>query len=172
MVRSLTLSDKSASSVLDARDRRQDALAQALSEGYSATVFVSLNIPGQEKTPPGSEALFLRALDELSKEIQGLTNLVRSCDALGFYAVFGLGLEPVEVKSRCIRIETSHPYSRLIDLDVYAVDGSQIDRKTLGFPGRHCLVCEQAAVECIRVKRHSIEEVIVKVHELLAHCGA
>ena len=60
-------SEKSALDFLDARDSRQDALTQVLSRGYPAVLFVSLNIPGYEKTPPGSEALFLWVSGELEK---------------------------------------------------------------------------------------------------------
>lgn len=167
-VPSLTSSGKSSRNFLDARDSRQETLAQALSKGYPATLFLSLNIPGIEKTPPGSEALFFWVLDELSVAFPGLQTLAAQHDALGPCAILGIDADPLDVKKRCIALETEHPSARLIDLDVYAADASQIDRKRLGLPGRSCLVCSLAAVECIRTKRHSFEEIISRVHELLA----
>ena len=168
----MTLSDKSVSSFLEARDRRQDALAQVLSEGYSAILFLSLNIPGAEKSPPGSEAIFSWTLGELKEFFPCLAFSVVDRDTLGPYAIMGLDEEAVAVKMRCIRFEASHPAGRLIDLDVYSVAGIQIDRASLDLPRRTCLVCGQPAVECIRAKRHSLEVVVGKAHELLAHFSA
>ncbi|WP_170285869.1 citrate lyase holo-[acyl-carrier protein] synthase [Propionivibrio limicola] len=164
----MTPLEKFALNILEARDGRQDALARALSQGRPAILFLSLNIPGQEKTPPGSEALFFWMLEELNNEFSGLVVLENVHDALGPYAVMSLDLDPYDVKRRCIAAETKYPFARLIDLDVYSPEGVQIDRGRLGLPRRPCLVCSRPAVECIRLKRHSYEEVVAKVHELLA----
>jgi len=153
---------------LTARDSRQDALAQALSAGHPATLCLSLNIPGPEKTPPGAEALFLWMLDQVPAHFADLTIECETSDLLGPYAILGVDADPIAVKEICIQLETEHPSSRLVDLDVYAVDGTQIDRGCLGHESRSCLVCDQRAVDCIRAKRHSFEETIGKVHELLA----
>ena len=168
MARSLTLSDKSANRLLAARDQRQDALVRALSKGGQATVFLALNIPGPEKMPSGSQELFLWALEEMEKSFPDLMTFENGSDALGHYAITGTNKEPIEVKERCMALETRHPSARLIDLDVYSGNGDQIDRKSLGFPARSCLVCSEEAVECMRLKRHLPNEVICKVHELLA----
>jgi len=162
-------SDKFAHSFLNSRDQRQAALSKVLLEAHSATLFLSLNIPGENKTPSGSAALFSWALRELSFAFPCLSNRVSGRDALGPYAIVALSVEPLEAKQSCIAIEESHPAARLIDIDVYSQNGVQIDRASLLLSGRACLICAEPAVECIRIKRHSIHEVIGKVHELLAH---
>ena len=81
--------------------------------------------------------------------------------------VAALGDDPVDVKKRCIALETEHLFARLVDLDVYSAGGIQVDRGSLGLPSRRCLVCSRPAVECMRLKRHHYREVIAKVHELL-----
>ena len=167
-VQSLTLSDKSVRSLLDARDSRQEALALVLSEGPCATLFLSLNIPGAEKSPPGSEAIFLWALGELSLRFPGLALPMVARDALGPYAIIGVEIEPLAAKMCCIDLETSHPAARLIDLDVYSSTGVQIGRASLDLPRRTCLLCKQPAVECMRAKCHSFEEIVGKAHDLLA----
>ena len=167
MGRSLMSSGKSAADILAARDGRQEALSRALSEGRQATVFLSLNIPGAEKTPPGSEELFRWALAEMLKGFPGTTMLENSSDALGHYAILAVSTAPIEVKKHCMALETRTPSARLIDLDVYSSKGEQVDRKSLGLPARPCLVCSQDAVECMRMQRHSFDEVIGKARELL-----
>ena len=129
---------------------------------------MSLNIPGREKTPPGSEALFLSIFDRLVQDFPRASLLEKSFDALGPYAIIALQMDPRDAKNRCIALETGHPAARLIDLDVYSASGVQIDRASLGVAARSCLVCQSPAVDCIRLKRHSLEEVIAHTHELLS----
>ena len=128
---------------------------------------MSLNIAGREKTPPGSEAFFLAMQGQLMQTFPGSSLREESFDALGPYAVIALKIDPREVKKRCIALEAQHPAARLIDLDVYSAAGVQIDRASLGVAARRCLVCRAPAVDCIRLKRHSLEEVIARAHELL-----
>ena len=158
----------SSSSYLAARDSRQDALARTLRAGHPATLFLSLNIPGADKVPPGAESLFVWMLNQLPAVLSGIVESSRFHDVLGPYAILGLDADPYAVKKACIHLEAGHPSSRLIDLDVYSADGRQVDRNTLGLPGRACLVCDQRAVDCIRAKRHAYRAVTKKVHELLA----
>jgi holo-ACP synthase CitX len=163
-------SAKLRSEIIAARDRRQELLNESLAGGYPATVFISLNIPGKVKNPPGATAIFSWALTELLKEFPDAENLVRSSDSLGPYAVISLNSESVGVKRRCIAMETTYPFARLVDFDVFNRTGVQIDRATLGLSPRFCLVCDQAAVDCIRLRRHAAEEVLRKTDELLALC--
>lgn len=154
--------------MLAARDSRQERLARFLSAGHPATVFASLNIPGPDKTPAGSQAFFLSIFDQLVLDFPGALVLEKSLDALGPYAIIALKIDPRFAKQRCIALETALPAARLIDLDVYSPAGVQIDRASLGLAARPCLVCQAAAVDCIRLKRHSLAEVIAKTHELLS----
>ena len=105
--------------------------------------------------------------EKLHADFPELACLTEARDVLGPYALFGLDIDPPIVKKHCVGLETERPSSRLIDLDVYTADGRQVDRGSLGLQGRSCLVCDQRAVDCIRAKRHTFEETISKVHELL-----
>jgi holo-ACP synthase CitX len=156
-------------SYLEARDRRQDRLAHTLSQGHPATIFLSLNIPGGEKAPPGSKALYHWMLGELTAAIAGVLVLETACDRLGPYALLAADGDALAVKRQCMALETRHPAARLVDLDVYAADGVPIGRAVLALPARACLVCTETAVDCMRAKRHAPGAVIAKAHELLAH---
>jgi holo-ACP synthase len=161
-------SEKLRNNIIAARDRRQELLERRLSGGYPATVFVSLNIPGKDKNPPEATGIFAWALTELLKEFPDAENLVRSSDSLGPYAVISLNCDAVGVKRRCIALEGACPFARLADFDVFNGDSLQIDRAALDFSPRPCLVCDQAAVDCIRLRRHEAEEVLRKTDALLA----
>jgi holo-ACP synthase CitX len=171
MGRSLTSSAKSFSSFLEARDRRQEHLVRVLNERHPATLFLSLNIPGPQKMPPGSEALFLWAEGELSRRIPAATIRTRATDALGPFAILSVDMDPYDLKKTCVALETASAAARLIDLDVYSEAGVQIDRGMIGGAARPCFVCEQPAGECIRAKRHAPADVVGKVHDLLATVG-
>jgi holo-ACP synthase len=164
----LTSSAKSVRSFLDARDSRQDRLSRCLCEAPPATVFLSLNIPGREKMPAGAQALFLSMLAQLAQTFPGLLIGESSSDALGPYAIIALQTDPLAAKRCCIALEAGSPAARLIDLDVYSGQGVQIGRASLGVAARACLLCRWPAVDCIRLQRHSIDEVIARTHELLS----
>ncbi|MDR2452320.1 MAG: citrate lyase holo-[acyl-carrier protein] synthase [Candidatus Accumulibacter sp.] len=163
----MTRSEPFALEVLGARDRRQEALLRALDAGYPATLLVSLNIPGGEKTPPGAEAFFSWMESRITGKFPAAARLAASRDALGPYLLLGLAGDPLSVKRECVGLETAHPASRLIDLDVHTPDGGQIGRARLGLPARPCLVCRRRAVDCIRAKRHDLRAVVARAHALL-----
>jgi holo-ACP synthase len=157
------------SSILSARERRQELLDERISGGYATTVFLSLNIPGVEKSPPGASALFSWALRTILAEFPDAVNPVQGSDPLGQYAVISLKREAVEVKRRCIFLENANPFARLVDLDVYCANGRHVERAKLGMPPRPCLLCSQPAVECIRLQRHGATELLGRRDELLSH---
>jgi len=165
--RSSMSSAKLRNSILAARDSRQELLVKQLACGCPATIFLSLNIPGKNKNPPGAEALFAWALDQLKDTFPDLVTLADGIDPLGPYALLAHSQEARLVKRRCVALETSHPAARLVDLDVYDSHGVQLGRSALSLPPRTCLVCHHPAVDCIRLGRHSLEEVVGRALRLL-----
>lgn len=165
---SLTSSEKFARSLLETREHRQDSLARIVREAHPAVVFFSLNIPGPEKSPPGVAALHDWMMGELTMVFPGLSVREQGSDLLGPYAIVALDVEPYAAKKRCMLLEAMHPSARLVDLDVYSPTGVQIDRGAFGAPARACLLCAHQAAECIRLKRHRLDEIIERTHELLA----
>lgn len=153
--------------ILAARDRRQELLDRHLSTGWPATIFLSLNIPGKNKNLPGVEILFGWALERLKATFPGLVTLSEEADLLGPFALMALPQEALSTKQQCVTMETSCPAARLIDLDVYDHHGVQISRQAIAFPPRPCLICDQPAVECMRLGRHSFEELVECAGELV-----
>ena len=170
-VRSLTSFAKSASNFLAARDLRQEALERAWRAGQPAAVscivFLSLNIPGAEKNPPGVEGLFLALHHALLTAIPQALEIERTVDILGPYALYRVDAPGDAVKRACIGIENARPSYRLADLDVYVDGGYQIGRRALGFDARCCLLCPDPAVDCMRLGSHSLQDLLDRAHELL-----
>jgi holo-ACP synthase CitX len=154
-------------SLLSARDARQEILRRACEQGETAVVFLSLNLPGEDKSPPGSWELFLWAGSSLMGALPGWVLRHRGFDALGSCSLFAGEGDPTSVKRRCMALESAHPFCRLLDLDVYDGDGNPVDRALLGLPPRECLLCSGPARECIRLQRHGGRKLKEKVRELL-----
>jgi holo-ACP synthase CitX len=143
--------------LLEARDARAAAIARACEAGRTV-IAVSVNIPGPEKCPSGA-----RGLARLASEALGRNRVARplaeGTDALGPWTILASPLAPAATKRAAIDLETTLPAGRLLDLDVYDSSGGQVDRRSLGIPARSCLLCSRPAVDCIRVGRHSAEDV-------------
>ena len=153
--------------LLAARDARQQALARALQAAWPATLAISLNIAGADKAPPGAAALFAAVMRRLVDSFPQCVSLHHGDDALGPYALVGVALSAEQAKRRCLAIEEREPAARLVDLDVYGRDGVQLGRAQLGLPARRCLICGEAAVDCMREKRHPLEAIVARTDELL-----
>lgn len=159
-------------SLLAAREQRQAALLDALRAAPEALVFLSLNIAGQDKWPVGAERLFDWALRETLAACVQSSPAVLAHDALGSYAIVVGPSAALELKRRMVSIESAKAAARLVDLDVYDASGIQIGRQELGLAPRTCLLCAEPAVDCMRAKRHPVEEVIARTHELLSNFRA
>jgi triphosphoribosyl-dephospho-CoA synthase len=155
---------------LEARDRRQKELdcilAQPGSQTANSFLLISSNIPGRDKHRPGVASLLRGALDSLRRIIE-LKTLVNQRDVLGPFYIAACNVPPVEAKRIATTIEAETPSARLLDVDVYGLNGIPIDRATLGFAPRSCLLCSEPARECILTCRHSMSEVLEKVDSLL-----
>jgi triphosphoribosyl-dephospho-CoA synthase len=183
--------------LLDARDARAATIARlsgALPDGR-ALVFLSLNVPGPEKTSARLDRLFARARTALTAMRAGpkacstaadpaataaeSTGPVRGGpsgvpavvaegrDALGPWTAVSCAGPAAAVKRRTVAIEETLAAGRLVDLDVFETGGLPVDRASLGLPRRRCLACEEAAVDCMRTLRHSREELARLVARLL-----
>lgn len=143
--------------LLEARDTRAALLASRRVRP-SATVFLSLNVPGPDKNAPRLDRVFAWARAAVRREWPAAPLLFEGRDALGPYAAFGVPAAAAAVKGACVRLEESLPFGRLLDLDVFTGDATPVGRASLGQPPRRCLVCEAPAVDCMREHRHPPDE--------------
>ncbi len=153
---------------LEARDARERELHRALAQrgGAASILFVGCNVPGPAKLRPGLSRLAQGALDGL--EVPAAHS---GFDALGpFHIAFSDG-DPLRIKAAAVALEALTPSGRILDIDVYRPDGTQVDRASLGLPQRPCLLCDEPARECIRAGRHPQAELLAKVDALLREHG-
>lgn len=154
--------------LLAARDAREAALAVLLDGATGTLVAVSSAVPGPDKMPPGSAALFAWGLRQLRERLGACQILADGEDTLGPYQIVATAADPWRVKAVGLAIETAIPAARLLDVDVYAANGSRIGRADIGQPARRCLLCAEPATDCIRLNRHPMERLLDHVGHLLA----
>ena len=147
--------------MLAERDARAAAQRRLLSAGGRGLVCLSMNMAGPVKDFPLlrqgfregcrlTEAALRRAnIDRCFLEVrQG------KCGPCAFY---GVGGDLKEVKAALCAVEETPYLGRLLDLDVFAADGSKLSRQELDRPSRRCLICNEEAAACGRSRRHSVE---------------
>ncbi len=72
-----------------------------------------------------------------------------------------------QLKNILIGFEQSHPLGRLFDLDVIDLSGRPVSRIEFSLPPRKCLVCSKDAKICARSRRHTLEEIIQTMSEMI-----
>jgi triphosphoribosyl-dephospho-CoA synthase len=155
---------------LGARDERQQdllrVLADATAAGAASVLFLSTNVPGPEKQRPGLARLVHQALADLAEALPLKVVLSRT-DLLGPFHLAYSTASSYAVKRAAVALEARDPAARLLDIDVYRPDGTQVDRALLGLPQRACLLCAEPARECMRSQRHGLAELQTRVEALL-----
>jgi triphosphoribosyl-dephospho-CoA synthase len=155
---------------LEARDARQQELENLLRriapEDAASVLLISANVPGPDKHRPGIARLLGGALDSLQREI-GVNVLRSGRDVLGPFHIVSSKLPAKKAKKFTVALEAENPSARLLDVDVYSLDGSPVDRRALTLAPRSCLLCAEPARECILLQRHSSAQLLHRVDSLL-----
>jgi triphosphoribosyl-dephospho-CoA synthase len=159
-----------AASFLDARDRRAARIAELLqsapARGGRVVVWITVNVPGPDKRPPGIDGIFEAAVAAAAR-LPGAAVAFEGCDLLGPFVALVAAGTPADIKRAAVAVEEAVPARRLIDVDVYDETGRAMDRARLGLPQRACLVCSEPARECIRLGRHDPSALALAVAALL-----
>jgi triphosphoribosyl-dephospho-CoA synthase len=160
---------------LDARDARaalvSEVLRSARARGTPTVAWISTNVPGPDKRPEGLVRVFGRTIAAAKTRLPAAEIAVEGDDLLGPYAALFVAGAPADVKRSAVGLEEETRAGRLIDIDVYDPEGSPWDRARLALPQRVCLVCDEPARDCIRLKRHAPRELAAAVAALLAPNG-
>lgn len=72
-----------------------------------------------------------------------------------------------EVKAAMVELEHSHVLGRLWDFDVICPQAGVVGRRSLGYAGRRCLICEEQAHACARSRQHPLAQVLAKMEALI-----
>lgn len=172
--------------MLEAREHRSNTQVQLLSSKPQASLLsATMNIPGPVKTSRRLREVFEEVLDAVHthpslKQATIFSKIYRE-KATGPEYYLLVDLPAKDLKAAMIEVEESHPWGRLLDLDVLYCeveqDQNQPDSMTLQIHGtsrsdlnlasRRCLICEDDAKACGRSRKHSIEEMQAAITQLI-----
>ena len=163
--------------MLDTRERRvtiQQELLQKHPTG--ALLSATMNIPGPIKINKQLRQAFLTVIKEINALFPPEQLIACKHRELKTGSEYYLVLDetPKELKRKLIKVEETHQYGRLMDLDVlYLKDHSlsSISRTELNHKPRICFICEKEAKICGRQRHHSVEEMQKTISNLLRKEG-
>lgn len=156
--------------ILLSREQRAEK-QKALIKTYNCSIisFV-LNIPGPQKDSPLYRRIHHVGVSELISKIQekGLEILYKQIEDkdTGSQAYICIDADSVELKKITVELEENHPLGRIFDLDVIDKNCKGITREMLGLSKRKCLLCDDESTICRRERKHTTEELILKINDL------
>ncbi len=163
--------------VLAARDRRAAIQSRLLASTGGPLLSMTLNMPGPVKRTALSSFFFDLEWQALTDSLRILgaapVSQVRLEEETGDEAVMAVkGLEPRALKAFAVALETGSEAARLLDLDVLDDRGRPLNRETLGWAPRSCLLCRQPAFVCGSSRFHPLDDLVEARDRLLrSHAG-
>lgn len=155
--------------ILSARESRAAKQKQLLDRFGKPLICFTMNIAGPIKSSDAISWGFRLGNQWLKVQLADLSVLYYEEHLLptgceGYYVVDA----PADtLKQRTVQIEDSAPVARLFDMDVLDCTGQKLERNSLGFAPRKCLICDQPAHICGRSRAHSVVQLQHKTEELL-----
>lgn len=157
--------------MLEAKEKRYYKIKSLTEKFESPVLSFMLNIPGEDKN-------FEEAVDFHKKHIEKIKKILEKNELnilFEDYENLVTGMEYISVldgngsliKKLMIEVEENSLSGRLLDLDIYDKNFSQVSRSSLGLPERKCIICGDTARSCIKEERHKLEELEEKVREII-----
>lgn len=152
--------------ILQAKENRY-LLQQKLFNKYQLPmVTINLNIPGMNKTLKIYHKLFKRIKKDfcyfLKKNKYLVLKEIIVKDDAGYYLILLLvsDCSIVQLKKYLVNCETNNEILSLIDIDIFDKNNQKISRTDINFKFKSCYLCNQPAKICVKLKKHSSEELI------------
>ncbi|MGX7025204.1 citrate lyase holo-[acyl-carrier protein] synthase [Vagococcus hydrophili] len=156
------------------REQRMMFQKKLLNDNEEVTLIsYTMNIPGPIKNNSAIFEMFNygfglieQALKNEKVEIiyQKIIQLPSGND--GFFLVKEL---PIPVKELTMKLEEQSEFGRLLDIDILSIEQEeliQVSRSHFKENPRKCLLCSADAKNCARSRKHSVEELQIKINEI------
>lgn len=154
--------------MMECREVRAFLQRQYIDDYSVPVISFCMNIPGPVKTNDnilhGFESGKRAILSALSSENITVNATTEFHEKTGDELILSVSAPAELLKNIAIKIEESHPFGRLFDIDVIDVDGQKLSRNTF----RKCIICDRQAQECARSRRHTVDEMFAKINEMLS----
>ncbi len=155
--------------ILKSREDRVAHQRELLEKYKKPIISLTINIPGDIKLTKSSIVIFDAAISAISSELgDNVVFLEKYYHISGCQAYYVVDMTAYILKKKMCLIEESHFLGRLMDADVIDLSGRYLSRKDIGVLERRCLICDEKAAICARSRRHSTEELLATIDELVA----
>jgi len=145
--------------ILNAREHRALTQKHLLQQYQKPLLCFTMNIPGPVKFDRDVAIGFAVGNWLLKDSLQGkLLYSAQYHRHTGCEAYYVADLPARELKQIALELEDVHPIGRLFDMDVLDIDGNKLDRQSMGYPRRQCLICGQDAYVCAGRRTHTLEQ--------------
>lgn len=157
--------------MMDARENRAQEQRSLLACYGMPLISFGLNIPGPKKVNALYHKAFSHGVECIKmllqqKEVDVIYEEIHE-NATGFEYIASVNAEAVALKKHMIRIEDEHILGRLFDIDVIAPGYQKISRGQLAIKERKCMLCENEAYVCARSRKHSVEELVAEINNMI-----
>lgn len=158
--------------ILEDREKRYNIILELIEKHGLPVLCGKINYPGNNKnTKEAKEAfnMLLKTIEEVFQSYAIDKAITSGYDGNGIILV--LNIEPKAAKEKAVAIEENHSIGRIFDIDIYDTDGAPLSREDKGMQPRKCMACGQNARECMKLKRHSLEEILKIVNGIINNYG-
>lgn len=155
--------------VLDNREKRIRKI-KLLEEKFPQfpVLCFKLNIPGKEKINESVIKIFEIGIEDIRSTL-GKTELIFEKQEYlktgpEFYMV--ASIDPLDLKRKMTYLEENSYFGRLYDIDIL-YQSKNIDRTSINMGPRKCFLCDNDAKVCARSRKHSVDEMIKWIENLI-----
>ncbi|MEA5094235.1 apo-citrate lyase phosphoribosyl-dephospho-CoA transferase [bioreactor metagenome] len=156
--------------ILESRELRAKKQIELLTRYPYTLISFTLNTPGPIKSSglytnihkAGIQHL-MKVLQDMDVNIVHMETIEKNTGREGFISV---DLDPYQAKKIAAEIEDTHDLGRIFDIDVFDQLHNQLNRASIQLKPRKCLLCDEEALVCMKMKTHTYEELIEKVEEI------
>jgi len=158
--------------ILEDREKRYNIILELIEKHGLPVLCGKINYPGNNKNTKEAKEAFNILLKSIEEAFQSYTiDKVITSGYDGNGVILVLNIESKAAKEEAVAIEENHNIGRIFDIDIYDTDGAPLSREDKGMQPRKCMVCGQNARECMKLKRHSLEETLKIVNGIINNYG-
>lgn len=153
--------------ILAAREQRAKTIELWLHQGHELVLSIRANMP-TELRESHEAYVVVRFFESLIKKTYTYTRIMRFDSSDGPYTLLSFhNLDARTLKADLIHLEESISLGRLVDLDLWQSPDHLWSRTSLGHAPRKCYLCDDAAHNCVRSKKHDVKEIIAFIKEII-----
>ena len=152
--------------LLDAREERARCQKRMIAEHGFPLISFTMNIAGPTKNSPLIERAFAEGVRRINKIIGNyfVAERFESHTKCGPMLICSVRCDALELKSKLVKIEDTHPIGRLFDMDVITSSAEHMTRPT----ERGCIVCGASGRACAAGRLHKLADILRITEKILS----